>query len=103
VLADPQFRLHALVALFAGVAGIRLILAGVLQPTRRWSFIVVGILVFLILARPDFLGRASPTIFRASPAGHSVAPIAQGRDDPADALSRLGAPPAAVHDAVSAP
>jgi hypothetical protein len=74
VLADPELRLRLLVALFAGVAGIRLILAGILQPTRRWSLIVVGILVFLILARPDFLGRASPTISRALPSGHSVAP-----------------------------
>jgi hypothetical protein len=66
--ADPQLRLHALVVLFAGLAAIRLILAGVSQPTRRWSLIVVGLLVFMILARPDVLGRAPPTIFHAAPA-----------------------------------
>jgi hypothetical protein len=75
--ADPELRLRALVVLFAGTAGIRLILAGVSQPTRCWSLIVVGLLVFMILARPDVLGRAPPTIFHAAPA--------------------------AVHDAVSAP
>jgi hypothetical protein len=77
VLADAQLRLHALVMLFAGAAGIRLILAGVLQPSRRWSLIVVGVLVFMILARPDFLGRTSPAILRASATGHSLAASAQ--------------------------
>jgi hypothetical protein len=65
--ADPELRLRALVVLFAGAAGIRLILSGVSQPTRRWSLIVVGILIFIILARPDFLGRAALPIFDASP------------------------------------
>jgi hypothetical protein len=74
--ADPELRLRALVVLFAGVAGIRLILAGVSQPTRRWSLIVVGFLVFLILARPDFLGRAPATIFHAAPtAVHDAVPV----------------------------
>jgi hypothetical protein len=77
VLADAQLRLHMLVILFAGAAGIRLILAGILQPGRRWSLIVVGIMVFMILARPDFLGRASPAALRAAPTGHALAASAQ--------------------------
>jgi hypothetical protein len=105
IFADSELRLRALVALFAGVAGIRLMLAGLLQSNRRPSLIVGGILFSLILARelPEFLGRASPTSFRDSLTGRSAPPIARERDNPTDVPGRLRVTPAGDRDAVVAP
>jgi hypothetical protein len=48
---DHDPRLRALIILFAGIAAIRLILAGLLRPSRRWSLIAGGIVLVLSLAR----------------------------------------------------
>ena len=48
---DPGLRLNALVALFATLAGIRLMVTGLRQPTGRWSLLVGGILLAFSLAR----------------------------------------------------
>jgi hypothetical protein len=51
MLADPELCLRALVVLFASLAGLRMIVVGVLQPTRRWSLVIGGALVAISLAR----------------------------------------------------
>jgi hypothetical protein len=49
-LADPGLRMRALVVLFAGIAAIRLILEGLLNPPRPWSLIIGGTVLALTLA-----------------------------------------------------
>ena len=51
IFADQELRLRALVVLFATVAGVRLIVTGLRQPTHRRSLLVGGLLVALTLAR----------------------------------------------------
>jgi hypothetical protein len=101
ILADPELRLRALVALLAVVAGIRLILTGLLQPARRWSLVVGGILVSFGLAR-ELPGFLPPTTFHAAPTAHSTPPTTRGHDNPG-VLARLRVAPAADPDAVLAP
>jgi mono/diheme cytochrome c family protein len=80
ILADRELGPRAFLALFAALAGVILILAGVFLTARRRFLIIGGTFVALSLAGQSagFFERAYPTTFYASPTGYSADSIAQG-------------------------